>query len=97
VESILTPSKEVAPRFVNWQLTLTDGRTKTGMIVDEGPNSTITLADSQGKLEVIPRTHVEERHALNSSIMPDNLTDLMTVQEWRDLVAFLENLGRSKK
>jgi putative membrane-bound dehydrogenase-like protein len=97
VESILTPSKEVAPRFVNWQLTLTDGRTRTGMIVDEGFDSTIRLADSQGKVEVIPRTQVEERHALTTSIMPDNLTDLMTVQEWRDLVAFLGSLGRSKK
>jgi putative membrane-bound dehydrogenase-like protein len=97
VESILLPSKEVAPRFVNWQLTLTDGRTRTGMIVDEGPNSTITLADTQGKLEVIPRTQVEERRALTTSIMPDNLTDLMTVQEWRDLLAFLGSLGRNKK
>jgi putative membrane-bound dehydrogenase-like protein len=97
IESILTPSKEVAPRFVNWQLTLTDGRTRTGMIVDEGFDSTIRLADSQGKVEVIPRTQVEERHALTTSIMPDNLTDLMTVQEWRDLLAFLGSLGRSKK
>jgi putative membrane-bound dehydrogenase-like protein len=97
VESIVTPSKEVAPRFVSWQLTLQDGRIRTGMIVDEGPNSTITLADSQGKLEVIPRTQVEERQALKTSIMPDNLTDLMTVQEWRDLVAYLQGLGRQKR
>jgi putative membrane-bound dehydrogenase-like protein len=91
IESILTPSKEVAPRFVTWQLSLRNGRVITGMIVDEGPNSTVTLADNQGRLEVIPRTQVEERQALATSIMPDNLGDLMTVQEFRDLFAFLES------
>lgn len=89
IESILMPSKEVAPRFVTWQLSLRDGRVRSGMILEEGPNSTITLADSQGRLEILSRTLIEERVALSTSIMPDNLADLMTVQEFRDLLAFL--------
>ncbi len=89
IESILNPSKEIAPQFVTWQVVLRDGRVRTGMIVDEGPNSTVTLADNQGKLEIIHRTLIEERRALPTSIMPDNLPDLMTRREFLDLIAFL--------
>jgi putative heme-binding domain-containing protein len=90
IESIVNPSKEIAPQFTTWQITLLDGKVKTGMIVEEGPNSTISLADSQGKLEVIHRTQVEERRALPQSIMPDKLQDLMTVREFQDLIAYLQ-------
>jgi putative heme-binding domain-containing protein len=90
IESILTPSKEIAPQFVTWQIVTRDGRVRTGIIVSEGFDSTITLADAQGKLEVIHRTAVEERHALPTSIMPERLYDLMTRREFLDLIAFLE-------
>jgi putative membrane-bound dehydrogenase-like protein len=90
IESILTPSKEIAPQFVAWMVATRDGKVRTGVIVDEGPNSTITLGDAQGRLEVINRLDVEDRHALPKSIMPDNLAELMTVQEFRDLLTFLQ-------
>jgi putative membrane-bound dehydrogenase-like protein len=89
IESILTPSKEIAPQYVSWHVVTRDGRVRTGIVVDEGPDSTITLADAQGKLEVLHRTAIEERHALTTSIMPDRLYDLMTRREFLDLIAFL--------
>jgi putative membrane-bound dehydrogenase-like protein len=91
IESILLPSKEIAPQFVSWSVATHDGKVRTGLIVEEGPNSTVTIADAQGKLETINRVAIEERHALATSIMPDNLHELMTVQEFRDLIAFLRN------
>ena len=89
IESILTPSKEIAPAYVSWFIATRDGKERSGVIVDEGPNSTITVADAQGHLEIIQRTTIEERHALPTSIMPDNLPALMTRQEFLDLLAFL--------
>jgi len=89
IESILAPSKEIAPQFTSWQVVTQDGRVHIGMMVEEGPNSTVTLADNQGKLETIHRSQIEERHALPTSIMPDNLHELMTVKEFRDLIEFL--------
>src|SRR5262249_42881547 len=44
IESILLPSKEIAPQFTSWQIATRDGRLRTGMIVEEGPNSTVTIA-----------------------------------------------------
>jgi putative heme-binding domain-containing protein len=89
IDSILNPSKEIAPQFSSWQVVTRDGKVRIGMIVEEGPNSTVTLADNQGKLETIHRSQIEERHAVPVSIMPDNLQELMTVDEFRDLIAFL--------
>lgn len=89
VDSILTPSREIAPQYANWLIATRDGKVHSGVIVEEGPHSTVTLADNQGKLTVIPRTQIDERRALPGSIMPDNLTSLLTPQDWIDLIAYL--------
>jgi putative heme-binding domain-containing protein len=89
IESILNPSKEIAPQFVAWHVVTRDGKVHTGVIVEEAWNSMVTMADAQGNLETFHRTTIEERHALPTSIMPANLPELMTRQEFRDLLAFL--------
>jgi putative heme-binding domain-containing protein len=96
VESILEPSKEIAPRFVSWRIVTTDGKVRVGVIVDEGPNSTVTLADAEGKQHVLKRQEIEEREALPTSIMPDKIHEQMTPGEFRDLVAYLVE-GRGVK
>jgi putative heme-binding domain-containing protein len=89
VESILQPSKEIAPRYVAWRIVTQDGKIRVGVVTDEGPHSTITLVDAEGKQQTIKRQDVEERTALPTSIMPDNLHEQMTPGEFRDLIAYL--------
>ncbi len=89
VESILDPSKEIAPAFVTWNVTTRDGKVHTGVVVDEGPNSTVTLADAQGRLETLMRQDIEERVASKKSLMPDSLHELMTPREFLDLIEYL--------
>ena len=89
IESILTPSKEIAPAFTTWVITTRDGKVRTGVIVEEGPHSTLTLGEADGKQTVIKRLDVEDRQASPTSLMPDNLHQLMTPGEFRDLLAFL--------
>lgn len=89
IDSILTPAKEIAPVFVSWRIAMLDGKLHTGVIVDVGAHSTLTIADNQGQLTVIKRQDIEDRQALPTSLMPDNLHELMTVREFRDLLAFL--------
>jgi putative membrane-bound dehydrogenase-like protein len=91
IESIVEPSKEIAPQFVAWQITTRDGKVRTGTIVAEGYDSTVTVADAQGKIERIAKLDIEERTALAKSIMPDNLPGLLTPAEFRDLLAFLRS------
>jgi putative heme-binding domain-containing protein len=90
IESILEPSKEIAPAFVTWLITTRDGKQHTGVIVEEGAHSTLTIADAQGKLTVLKITDIEERVAQATSIMPAELHAQMTRQEFLDLLAFLE-------
>jgi putative heme-binding domain-containing protein len=89
IESILTPSKEIAPMFVAWTFTTSDGKVRTGVVVDEGFDSTITIGDAQGKLEVLKRQDIEDRVALPTSLMPDKLHEQMTLGEFLDLLAYL--------
>ena len=89
IESILTPSKEIAPAYTNWVVTTRDGKIRTGVIVDEGPNSTVTLGMADGKLAIIKRLDIEERQTSPVSLMPDNLHQQMTPREFLDLLAFL--------
>lgn len=90
VESILQPSKEVAPRYTSWRIVTDDGKVRVGMITDEGAHSVITLADSDGKLQHIHRKNVEERSTVPTSIMPDRLAERMTPREFADLIAYLQ-------
>lgn len=91
IESILQPSKEIAPQYTTWLLTTRDGRVRNGMIVQENADSTITVADSQGKVERIHRNLIEDRQAQKNSIMPENLHEQMTRRDFLDLIAYLES------
>jgi putative membrane-bound dehydrogenase-like protein len=91
IESILEPSKEIAPAFVTWLVTTRDGKQHVGVILGESFDSTLMLADAQGKRTVLKITDVEERVAQTTSIMPADLHAKMTRQEFLDLLAFLES------
>jgi putative membrane-bound dehydrogenase-like protein len=90
IESILEPSKEIAPQYTTWIIVTRDGRQRTGVIVGESFDSTITVADTQGKKEVLKRLDIEERTASPVSIMPADLHALLTRREFLDLLAYLQ-------
>ncbi|MEX1228845.1 MAG: PVC-type heme-binding CxxCH protein [Planctomycetaceae bacterium] len=90
IASLLTPSQEVAPQFTTWTMVDKDGRVHTGMIVHENEGKTV-LGDAEGKLMELETIDVVERTPQKVSVMPEKLIDRLTVQEVRDLVAFLRN------
>ena len=89
VESILTPGKEIAPQFVAWSVARTDGTVFTGILLEQSPEGSLVFADSQGRLTTIKTDEIAERKPQTTSIMPDNVVQSMTLQDFRDLVAFL--------
>ena len=93
VESILSPSKEIAPQFVVWSLLLTDGRSLTGMLLGINADDSERYADPTGKVFSLKPAVIESRKPLANSLMPENLQRQMTVQEFRDLLAFLQHGG----
>ncbi len=91
IESIVRPSKEIAPQFATWLVVTTDGKSLVGMIVKELATGEQTYADSKGELLELKPSEIESRRAQSTSIMPDGLAQQLTVREFRDLLAFLRS------
>lgn len=91
VESILEPSRTIAPSFDTVVLMLKSGKTVTGVKVAEDVN-TVTLVDSQAQKHVIARTDIEEQQKTPVSTMPDGLEKRLTEDEFVDLISFLVSL-----
>jgi putative heme-binding domain-containing protein len=91
MESILEPSKEIAPEFEAVSVATTDGRVITGLRVNE-TNFSIQLREESGLFHSFMKRDLEEIKVLKKSLMPDNLAELLTVKELHDLFAFLMTL-----
>jgi putative membrane-bound dehydrogenase-like protein len=88
VESILEPSRTIAPSFGTLVVTLKSGKVLTGVKVAE-TETTLTLADQQGQKQVLTRADVEKQQSSPVSTMPEGLEKRLTEDEFVDLIAFL--------
>jgi putative membrane-bound dehydrogenase-like protein len=91
-ESVVRPSKEIAPQFTSWTLVTRDGRVVVGVILAEDREGHLRIGTPEGKVLELAASNIEERHPQNKSVMPENLIDSFTPEEFRDLVAFLTAL-----
>ncbi|MCH8829296.1 MAG: HEAT repeat domain-containing protein, partial [Planctomycetes bacterium] len=94
IESILEPSRTIAPSYQTLVLALKNGRVLSGVKIAESA-TTITLGDNQGKTHTIATSDVEERRTQSRSTMPDDLKKRLSDREFVDLITFL--LAQKKK
>lgn len=94
LESIITPSKEIAPEFAAWVLTTNDGRTLTGLFTGarDPKEGKFIFVDQQGEVHLFLSGEIKEVSVSKKSLMPDKLLDSLTDQQIRDLFAFLRSL-----
>jgi putative heme-binding domain-containing protein len=90
VEAVLLPSKVIRKGYEPLTVLTTDGRTLTGLLVEE-KNGALTLADpAGGKRTTIPADEVESRRVGTQSLMPDGLANLLSDrQQFLDLTKYL--------
>lgn len=88
MESILEPSRTIAPSYGTVVVTLKNGKTLTGVKVTETEKS-LTLADNQGQKHELARADIEEQQASPLSTMPEGLEKRLSEAEFVDLIAFL--------
>jgi putative membrane-bound dehydrogenase-like protein len=88
IESILEPSRAIAPAFRNLSVRLKDGQELTGVRVAE-TESVLTLGDAQSQSHALKKEQIEELQLLELSIMPEGLESALTDAEFVDLVEFL--------
>jgi putative heme-binding domain-containing protein len=86
--SIIQPARDVAPAYRQWQIVLKDGKTHVGVSLRKGSHSEDYLG-ADGKTFSVKLADMESRREIDTSMMPDNLPQSMTVKELRDVVAFL--------
>lgn len=92
IDSILDPSKEVAPQFVQHTVETKAGESFAGILTGQQSDGTVTLLMNDGRGVVVPGSQLAARENSKVSLMPDDLEQGLTVEEFRDLVAFLLSL-----
>jgi putative membrane-bound dehydrogenase-like protein len=88
LESILQPSALVAPHYQSWHIETSDGKVWTGLLVRTVLDE-YTYLDSKGEFFKLNTRDIVESRPDARSIMPDQLSDKLTDQEFRDLLAYL--------
>ena len=95
-EDLLDPNRNVDRAFRTHILVLKDGDVVTGLPRRE-EGEILILADSTGKEISIPKKNIESRRESETSLMPDNLGDLLNPSDFNQLMTYLLNQsGRSE-
>jgi putative heme-binding domain-containing protein len=95
VGAILDPQKEVKEGFTSISVTTKDGEEYQGYQVRETKEELVLRDTLQNKEVRLRRASIQEKRA-SGSVMPTGLADTLTREEFRDLVRFLSELGRTK-
>jgi putative heme-binding domain-containing protein len=88
LESLLTPSRRVEPKYANYLAQTTDGRSLSGVLVKRDEN-TVVLRDADGKEVILAANDVPELRPSSTSLMPDGQMAGLTAQEAADLLEYL--------
>jgi putative heme-binding domain-containing protein len=94
-ESILDPSRTIAPSFGTLVIRLESGQVLSGVKIAETENS-LTLVDNLAQKHIVVKADIEEQKTSPLSTMPEGLEKKLTESEFVDLVAYLATLKESK-
>ena len=88
-DSILKPGKEITSGFETFEVVTEDGRRTIGIKTrDDG--SEIDITKDTGEVVTIAKSEIKEITVDElKSIMPDDLSEAMTVKDYQDILSFL--------
>ena len=89
VESILLPSKTIAPAFKGAVILIDSGVTPSGLVINETAEKLVLLTPESKQIEV-NKSEIVERREMELSPMPAGM--IKESQELRDLLAYLMQL-----
>jgi putative heme-binding domain-containing protein len=93
IESLLEPSRQIVEGYRTTTVVTSDGKTFSGIVKSQS-NEQITLTDANGELRTIRRDNIDEQSISSVSIMPADLAKALSLEEFTDLIAYLETLGK---
>ena len=92
VESIVEPSREVAIDFQGYAIETKSGESFTGLQAKPKPDGEISMLGFDGKKIAVAGKDVASFRRLKNSLMPEGLVEALTVEDLRNLLAYLEGL-----
>jgi putative membrane-bound dehydrogenase-like protein len=95
LNDILDPSKEVDPRYLNYQIVTKKGQTFSGMIAADAASS-VTLRRGEKAEDTVLRDQIDEIQATGKSVMPEGLEMQLNKQDMADLIAYLRAVAAPK-
>ena len=92
VESIVEPSREVAIDFQGYAIETKSGESFTGLQAKPKADGEISMLGFDGKKIAVAGKDVASFRRLKNSLMPEGLVEALTVEDLRNLLAYLEGL-----
>ena len=86
--AMVDPSAAIREEFTQYQVVTLDGRILTGLIDEQTP-TTVSLRGANNQVTLLNRDDIDILQAMETSIMPDNLTAKLTPQQIHDLFAYV--------
>jgi putative heme-binding domain-containing protein len=96
LEDILAPSRNVDTAFRTTTIVTKDGQAISGLL-KELADERVSMTDSQGRETILPVADLDERRISASSPMPANVAEILTADQFVDLVAYLQTLSRQSE
>jgi len=91
LETILEPSKAIAPEYIVHLLETSGGEVHAGFIVEQNDNE-LVLKNVEGKTIRVPKSDVVTTQPQKQSMMPELVLQDITAQDAADLLAYLTSL-----
>lgn len=88
IEDILDPNRNVDVAFRTTTIRKTDGQIVSGLLRRE-EGAQIVLADNQGKEFTVAKDDIEEQQKTALSLMPANVPEIVSPDEFHDLIGYL--------
>jgi putative heme-binding domain-containing protein len=88
IEDMLAPNRNVDIAFRTTTVVMTNGKVTSGL--SKGfDGARLILINSKGEEVSLPRDEIEEQVESRRSPMPDNVAEILTEEQFRDLTAWL--------
>jgi len=91
VESVLHPSRAVREGYQQIIIETKDGEEFSGALKADTADG-VTLVDGLGRTNAVPRASIANRRTSELSLMPEGLHVGLKLEEFADLIAYLESL-----
>jgi putative heme-binding domain-containing protein len=92
IQSILEPSREIGPLYGTKVVSMKDGSVISGVTASKDGGSNLNLIQAGGVLVAAPRDQIVKVEDSPVSLMPEGLELSLTLEDFRDLLAYLETL-----